>query len=157
MFEKFVNAEAEYNEHIKDEKKENIDLINESSKDNNNNNNINTIEDEEICDLNKIRENIYKTYTKTIDNGKQFMNDEKAKMKMILDLLIYTQMKKVELKINYFNEFERIIEFETGQLKSVEIGLIQDRIKLGLKKIEFNNQIEKIKSSYIENQTNTSL
>lgn len=117
MFEKFVDAEADMKQ------KQN-----------------------QTFDLDSIKEIIYKTYSKTVDNCKKLMDDEKSKMKMILDLIIYTQMKKIELKLEYFNEFEKIMEFESGQLKTMETQLMQERVKLALKRFEFNELAERMKT-----------
>jgi hypothetical protein len=54
-------------------------------------------------------------------------------------------MKKVELKLNYFNEFEKLIQFENQQIKSMESQVIQDRIKLAIKKCEIMNLSKKVK------------
>lgn len=124
MFQKFVEADQK-------------DMI-DSKKDQNN------INDEDFS-LNKIKETIYKTYSKSLDNGKQLQFEEKSKMKMILDMLIHTQLKKIELKLDYFNEFEKLLEFESGNLKSAETNIIQDKIKFAIKKVELQEQVEKFK------------
>lgn len=67
------------------------------------------------------------------------------RMKMILDLLVYTQMKKIELKLDYFNEFDRIIEQEASQIKTLEAHIVQDRVKFAIRRIELNDQMEKLK------------
>jgi hypothetical protein len=97
-----------------------------------------------------MKENIYKTYSKAITRSNEFQQEEKSKIKMIIDLLIHTQLKKIELKLDYFNEFERLMEFEIGQMKTMESSLIQDRVKFAIKKVELNSQIEKLK--YYQNQ-----
>ena len=58
-------------------------------------------------------------------------------MEKIMNLLIYLQMKKIEMKLNYFNDFEKLIQFETQQIKSMESQIIQERIKLAIKKYLF--------------------
>lgn len=88
---------------------------------------------------------IYKTYSKSIDVAKKNQNKEKKKMKKIMNLLIYLQMKKIEMKLNYFNDFEKLIQFEYQQVKSMESQIIQDRIKLAIKKAEILNMGNKIK------------
>ncbi len=118
MFEKFIDAEKTL---------ANEDMVNQE------------------ISIEKIKETIYKTYTKTIDNANQLKNEAKGRMKSILDLLIYIQMKKIEQKLEYFNEFERLLEFETNQLKTMETHIVQDRIKLAIRRIELQKQIEKLK------------
>jgi len=66
-------------------------------------------------------------------------------MKKIMDLLVYLQMRKIELKLNYFNDFEKLIQFETQQIKSVESQIVQDRIRLAIKKSEIMSLSSKIK------------
>lgn len=100
--------------------------------------------------IEQIKENIYKTYAKGKTRSSDFQQEEKSKIKMIIDLLIHTQLKKIELKLDYFNEFERLMEFEIGQMKTMESGLVQDRVKFAIKKVELNSQIEKLK--FYQNQ-----
>jgi hypothetical protein len=92
-----------------------------------------------------MKELIYNTYAKSIDNSKNLQKKEKKQMKKIMNLLIYLQMKKIELKLNYFNEFEKLIQFENQQIKSMESQVIQDRIKLAIKKCEIMNLSKKVK------------
>ena len=77
-------------------------------------------------------------------------------MKKYMDLLIYLQMKKIELKLNYFNEFEKMIEFKKNQIKTMESQIVQDRIKLSIKKNDLLNLISKIKESQKKNSNNLS-
>lgn len=111
----------------------------------------------EIYSLDKMKEIIYKTYAKTIDNCHKLQNEESSRMKMIIDLLIFTQMKKIELKLDYFNEFERIIEFESNQMKTLETSIIQDRVKFSIRKLELSDQLEKLKNANSKVLNNISL
>ena len=106
--------------------------------------------EEEPTTLENLKETIYKTYSKTVNNSINYKESEKSRMKMILDLLIHTQLKKIELKLEYFNEFERLMEFELSQMKTMESQLIQDRVRNSIKKIELNDQIERLKSIQIQ-------
>lgn len=92
-----------------------------------------------------IKEIIYKTYSKVIDNSNDQMEINKSKIKSILDLIIHIQMKKIELKLEYFNEFDKVIEFEMSQLKSLECQIIQDRVKNSIKKVEISETYDKLK------------
>ena len=78
---------------------------------------------------------IYKTFAKSIDKCKELKNIEKNEMKNIVDILVFLQMKKIELKMNYFRQFERLLEFKKNQLKTIETQIIQERIKLITKKL----------------------
>ena len=121
MFEKFVNDDAS------------TQNKNEEKKD--------------FMNIDNLKDTIYKTFSKSIDRSKELKNNEKNKMEKIMNLLIYLQMKKVEMKLNYFNDFEKLIQFETQQMKSMESQIIQDRIKLAIKKSELISQNDKIKSA----------
>lgn len=95
--------------------------------------------------LSNIKEIIYKTYSKVIDNSNDQTEINKSKIKSILDLIIHIQMKKIELKLEYFNEFDKVIEFEMSQLKSLECQIIQDRVKNSIKKVEISETYDKLK------------
>ena len=140
VFEKFINQDAQNNK----------------EKNNNNNIEINkkNIENVDYSDTKNLRKLIYKTYAKTIDNSKKLIKNEKNEMKKYMDLLIYLQMKKIELKLNYFNEFEKMIEFKKNQIKTMESQIVQDRIKLSIKKNDLLNLISKIKESQKKNNNN---
>ena len=81
------------------------------------------------------KEVIYKTFAKSINKCKQLKNDEKNEMKNIVDILVYLEMRKIELKMNYFRQFERLLEYKKTQLKTIETQIIQERIKLITKKL----------------------
>ena len=100
----------------------------------NNNNNENVSDNGNI--LNKsFKEVIYKTFAKSINKCKELKNEEKNDMKNIVDILVFLQMKKIELKMNYFKQFERVLEYKKTQLKTIETQIIQERIKLITKKL----------------------
>jgi hypothetical protein len=102
-------------------------------------------EAKDYTNVDNLKELIYKTYAKTVDNSKAMQKKEKKHMKKIMNLLIYLQIKKIELKLNYFNDFEKLIQFEGQQIKSMESQIIQDRIKLAIKKCEIMGLSKKIK------------
>ena len=81
------------------------------------------------------KEVIYKTFAKSIDKCKELKNEEKNEMKNIVDILVYLEMRKIELKMNYFRQFERLLEYKKTQLKTIETQIIQERIKLRTKKL----------------------
>lgn len=100
----------------------------------NNNNNENVSDNGNI--LNKsFKEVIYKTFAKSINKCKELKNEEKNDMKNIVDILVFLEMKKIELKMNYFKQFERVLEYKKTQLKTIETQIIQERIKLITKKL----------------------
>ena len=77
---------------------------------------------------------IYKTFAKSISKCKELKKEEKNEIKNIVDILVYLQMKKIELKMSYFKQFERVLEYKKTQLRSIETEIMQERIKLITKK-----------------------
>ena len=102
-------------------------------------------ENEDLSSTDYLKEVIYKTYAKSIDMSKKLKNDEKNEMRKIMNLLVHIQMKKIELKLNYFEDFEKMIQFQSQQLKTMESQVFQDRIKLAIKKNEFLGISQKLK------------
>ena len=108
-----------------------------------------------IDSLNFIKENIYNIYSKNIvndkvkDNEKNKENEEEKEksieIKKILNFLVYLQMEKVEMKLNHYSNYEKLIEQHKTQLKLMESQIIQDRIKLCNKRIELFSLLKKIK------------
>lgn len=94
-----------------------------------------------------LKEVIYKTYAKSIDQAKLLQKKEKKRMKKIMNLLIYLQMKKIELKLNYFNDFDKLVQFNKQQIKTMQSQFVSDRINLALNKIEIQNLSNKLKEN----------
>lgn len=95
----------------------------------------------------ELKELIYKTYAKSIDQAKSLQSKEKKKMKKIMNLLIYLQMKKIELKLNYFNDFDKLVHFNKQQIKTVQSQHFSDRVNLAINKIEVQNLSNKLKEN----------
>jgi SWI/SNF related-matrix-associated actin-dependent regulator of chromatin subfamily C len=94
-------------------------------------NNESSIDDKNENVTNKsFKDIIYKTFAKSICKCKQLKKEEKNEIKNIVDILVYLQMKKIELKISYFKQFERVLEYKKTQLKAIETEIMQERIKL---------------------------
>ena len=110
-----------------------------------------------------IKENIYNIYSKNIekeqdkiiDKEKEEEKEKKDEIKKILNFLVYLQMEKVDMKLNHYANFEKLIEQHKTQLKSMESQIIQDRIKLSIKKAEIFSLIEKIKEEKNKKEQNT--
>jgi len=102
-------------------------------------------EKREFLNLEGLKDLIYKTYSKNSENLKTCNNQEKKKLKKIMSLIIYLQVRKIEMKLNYFKEMEKTIQNENQQLKLMDSQIIQDRIRLALKKSEINLQAKKFK------------
>jgi SWI/SNF related-matrix-associated actin-dependent regulator of chromatin subfamily C len=105
----------------------------------------NTSQQKDYTNIDQLREIIYKTYSKSLDVSKILQKKEKKRMKKIMNLLIYIQMRKIEMKLNFFNDFEKLTQFEIQQIKSMESQIIQDRIKLAIKKSEIIGLSNKMK------------
>ena len=109
---------------------------------NENNNNKSQEENGEISNK-SFKEVIYKKFAKSINKCKELKNEEKNEMKNIVDILVYLEMKKIELKMNYFKSLERLLEFKKTQLKKIETDIIQERIKLITKKLLLQKKQQK--------------
>jgi hypothetical protein len=141
MFEKFVENDCKKESEMKEKTTEQLsqmhtgDVVMSDG----------TRESKDYTNPENLKELIYKTYARSVDNSKALQKKEKKHMKKIMNLLIYLQIKKIELKLNYFNDFEKLIQFETQQIKSMESQVVQDRIKLAIKKCEIMNLSKKVK------------
>ena len=119
--------------------------LNENNNNNTfNNNNIEKDEKEKDISNKSFKEIIYKTFAKSINKCKELKNEEKNEMKNIVDILVYLEMKKIELKMNYFKSLERLLEFKKTQLKKIETDIIQERIKLITKKLLLQQKQQQI-------------
>ena len=67
---------------------------------------------------------------------------EKEVQKKIVETLLFTQMKTLELKLNHFNKFDKNLNFKKTQLKLMENQNVQERIKIMIKNEQLNEQIE---------------
>ena len=109
------------------------------------------IEESKKTKMEKIKKKIYEQY-KNInkdenpdDNNKKESKgdeDEKEIKKKIVETLLYTQMKTLEIKMNYFNSFDKILNFKKSQLKLMENQIVQERIKIAIKNEQIKEQIE---------------
>ena len=51
--------------------------------------------------------------------------------------------------MNYFNSFDKILNFKKSQLKSMENQIVQERIKIAIKNEQIKEQIENKKNEII--------
>jgi len=108
------------------------------------------IEESKATKMNKIKKKIYEKYKNTgiesnskneeIDLNEE--NDEKEAQKKIVETLLFTQMKTLELKLNHFNKFDKNLNFKKNQLKLMENQVVQERIKIMIKNEQLKEQIE---------------
>ena len=101
------------------------------------------IEESKNIKINKIKKKIYEKYK---ENKNQIElneeNDEKNIQKKIVETLLFTQMKTLELKLNHFNKFDKNLNFKKTQLKLMENQAVQERIKIMIKNEQLKEQIE---------------
>ena len=108
------------------------------------------IKESKATKMNKIKKKIYEKY-KNIDKESDLPkeeisldeeNDEKEIQKKIIETLLFTQMKTLELKLNHFNKFDKNLNFKRNQMKLMENQLVQERIKIMIKNEQLKEQIE---------------
>lgn len=120
-----------------------------------NSSNLNSDSKKEYSNIQNMKELIYKVFTTSVDKAKELQKSQKKKMKKLVSLLIYLQMRKIEMKLMYFNEFEKIIQYEAQQLKTKESQTLQERLKLAFKKadvLSLSNKFKEITSHFQENE-----
>ena len=113
------------------------------------------IEESKTVKMNKLKKKIYEKYraldgddNKNEKNEKndeinlKEENDEKEVQKKIVETLLFTQLKTLELKLNDFNKFDKNLNFKKAQLKLMENQAVQERIKIMIKNEQLNEQIE---------------
>ena len=93
------------------------------------------------------KETIYKVFAKSIDRCHELKKEEKKEMEKIMDMLVYLQMKKIEMKMNYFSHFDKIIEYKKSQLKTTENKIIKDRIQLLTQQLLLQQKMQKMQKN----------
>ena len=108
------------------------------------------IEESKATKMNKIKKKIYEKYknsgiesnSKNVEIDLNEENDEKEVQKKIVETLLFTQMKTLELKLNHFNKFDKNLNFKKNQLKLMENQVVQERIKIMIKNEQLKEQME---------------
>jgi len=159
MFEKLIENQ---NQTISEDKQNNENLSNgkstnfeESAKAKGEFNSSNFNNKKDFSNIQSMKELIYKVFTTSVDKAKELQKSQKKKMKKLVNLLVYLQMRKIEMKLMYFNEFEKIIQYESQQLKSKESQTLQERLKLAFKKadvLSLSNKFKEITLHFKENE-----
>ena len=108
------------------------------------------IEESKATKMNKIKKKIYEKYKNTgiesiskkeeIESNEE--NNEKEVQKKIVETLLFTQLKTLELKLNHFNKFDKNLNFKKNQLKLMENQVVQERIKIMIKNEQLKEQME---------------
>ena len=112
-------------------------------------------EESKAMKMNKMKKKIYEKY-KNIGIGdlnnneknkeislNEEENEEKEIQKKIVETMLFTQMKTLELKLNHFNKFDKNLNFKKTQMKLMENQVVQERIKIMIKNEQLKEQIEK--------------
>ena len=107
-------------------------------------------EESKASKMAKLKKKIYEKYKhighvsdmKKEEIGLNEENEEKEVQKKIVETLLFTQMKTLELKLNNFNKFDKNLNFKKTQLKLMENQLVQERIKIMIKNEQLKEQIE---------------
>lgn len=83
--------------------------------------NLNTMTAEEI-------ENILKLKEETVLQAKQLQQKEQAKLHELMNLMISIQMEKLEFKLAYIAEYEKLIMYEKRSLEFQQRMCLIDRL-----------------------------
>lgn len=83
----------------------------------------------------------------TQETAKNLQIKEENKLRMIVNLLIDLQLSKLESKLTYLEEFEKLIWYEKTELEVLQRMNIAERVNLAFKKNELVKQIA------LQNQT----
>lgn len=135
MFEKCI--EEEKHKAIEESNKNSNDRDNQNELNANmliGNSNDNSTKDTSSIDF--LKNKVYKAYSTSVNQSVPVENKEVKDKKIIMNLLTYLQLKKLELKLNCVSDFEKIIHYESTQLKTMDNQIMQDRIKLSIKRNE---------------------
>lgn len=77
----------------------------------------------------------------TIETAKNLQIKEENKIRMVINLLIDLQLSKLESKLTYLEEFEKLIWYEKTELEVLQRMNIAERVNLAFKKNELIKQI----------------
>ena len=72
-----------------------------------------------------------------------------------MNLIVHLQMKKIQMKLDYFDDYDKMIQLQNQQLKTMESQVIQDRIKLAIKKNELLSTAQKMKEQKTQMEIDT--
>ena len=77
----------------------------------------------------------------TQSNSSKLQKKEKNKIRMLVNLLIDLQLNKLESKLSYLEEFEKLIWYEKTELEVLQRMNIAERVNLAFKKNELVKQM----------------
>ncbi|EAR84927.1 SWIRM domain protein (macronuclear) [Tetrahymena thermophila SB210] len=76
----------------------------------------------------------------TKERAKKLQEREESKIKKLVQSLIYCQLSKLESKLNYLEEYEKLIWYERNQLEVTQSNHIAETVSLAYRRNEFNKE-----------------
>ncbi len=76
-------------------------------------------------------------------------------MKRLMEGVIYLQMRKIELKLNFFNDLEKLLEGEKCIVKSMESEVISDKLKTAMQYLNLEKLTKEIRDLGITTKDRT--
>lgn len=75
------------------------------------------------------------------ESARTLQNKEENKVRAVVNLLIDIQLSKLEAKLTYLEEFEKLIWYEKTELEVLQRMNIAERVNLAFKKNELSKQL----------------
>jgi len=83
------------------------------------------------------KEVVEKIKNKTTRRAKKLARKEMKEIRRLVGLVLEAQMKKVECKMDFFNEFDSLLHSEKQQIKALQAQVFAERLNLSMVKSEF--------------------
>jgi SWI/SNF related-matrix-associated actin-dependent regulator of chromatin subfamily C len=83
------------------------------------------------------KEVVEKIKNKTMRRAKKLARKEMKEIRRLVGLVLEAQMKKVECKMDFFNEFDSLLHNEKQQIKALQAQVFAERLNLSMAKTEF--------------------
>jgi len=77
---------------------------------------------------------------------KELTRRERKEIRRLMDLLLLAQIKKLETKISFFNEFDSLIQNERQQIKALQGQIFTEKVNMSMNKSDLTGQSIKHKS-----------
>eukprot|EP00826_Nyctotherus_ovalis_P060817 TRINITY_DN8581_c0_g1_i13.p1 TRINITY_DN8581_c0_g1~~TRINITY_DN8581_c0_g1_i13.p1 ORF type:complete len:571 (-),score=203.85 TRINITY_DN8581_c0_g1_i13:192-1904(-) len=82
------------------------------------------------------KETVEKIKAKTARRAKKLARKEVREIRRLVGLVLEAQMKKVECKMDYFNEFDSLLNNERQQIKALQAQVFAERLNLSMARFE---------------------
>lgn len=82
------------------------------------------------------RETVEKIKAKTTRRARKLARKEAREIRRLVGLVLEAQMKKVECKMDYFNEFDSLLNNERQQIKALQAQVFAERLSLSMARFE---------------------